>query len=133
MRPDVKRFAAERWAQRRGLTPTVDEAPRDDVYVCDRWTCRPGPEAPAPVAAYWSRKTPDAETLARLCASAEVVVLRPDLPPNLCPGVIVLSGADFARGGALELSRKGDAWLALWTQDLRGHRPWSWGPSDSGG
>jgi len=133
MRPDVKRFAAERWAQRRGLTPSVDEAPRDELYVCDRWTCRPGLNAPASVATYWSRKTPDAETLARLCASAEVVVVRPEMPPNLCPGVIVLSGTDFARGGALELSRKDGVWLALWTQDLRGHRPWTWGSSDSGG
>lgn len=45
--------------------------------------------------------------------------MRPELPPNPSPDVIVLSGTDFARGGAaLELSRKDGGWLALWTQDL---------------
>ena len=51
LRPDVKRFAAERWAQRHGLIASSDEAPRDEMFVCDRWTCRPQPEAAVSVAA----------------------------------------------------------------------------------
>lgn len=131
MRPDVKRFGAERWAQRHGLIASADEGPRDALYACDRWTCRPTANSPAPVAAYWSRRAPDPETLATLCAQAEVVIVRPQVQPWACPGVVVLSGQDFARGGALELTRTSDGWLALWTQDQRGRRPWSWGPSGS--
>ncbi|MGQ3016929.1 ComEC/Rec2 family competence protein [Phenylobacterium sp.] len=130
LRPEVKRFAAERWAQRHGLVASADEAPRDEMFVCDRWTCRPQPEAPVSVAAYWSRKVPDAETLATLCASAELVIVRPSLAQDPCPGRIVLSGADFAQGGSVELSQGKDGVLrARWAQDLRGHRPWSWSPS----
>ena len=131
MRPDVKRFGAERWAQRHGLIASADEAPRDALYACDRWACRPTANSPAPVAAYWSRRAPDPETLGTLCAQAEVVIVRPQVEPWACPGVVVLSGQDFARGGALELTRTPDGWLALWTQDQRGRRPWSWGASGS--
>ncbi|MDO8901587.1 MAG: ComEC/Rec2 family competence protein [Phenylobacterium sp.] len=130
LRPDVKRFGAERWAQRHGLGATPDAGPRDALYDCDRWTCRPGENSPAPVAAYWSRKAPDADTLAALCASAELIVIRPSLPAHACPGKIILSGSDFERGGSVELRRSRDGvWRAQWAQDLRGRRPWSWGPS----
>lgn len=132
MRPDVKRFGAERWAQRHGLVPTSDAASRDPYFVCDRWSCRPVAGAPVSVAAYWSRKVPDAEALAALCASAELVVIRPEMPTAACPGRIVLSGGDFARGGSVELGQSHDGvWRAQWAQDLRGHRPWSWGSSGS--
>jgi competence protein ComEC len=132
LRPDVKRFAAERWAQRWGLTPTQGEPPREALFACDRWTCRPRPAAPVSIAAYWSRKPPDAGTLRGLCASAELVIVRPALPPEPCPGRIVLSGEDFAQGGSVELGRGRDGvWRAQWAQDLRGRRPWSWGSSGS--
>lgn len=132
LRPEVKRFGAERWAQRHGLVPTVDEAARENLFVCDRWTCRPADHAPVSVAVYWSRKPPDPETLAGLCAAAELVVVRPAVAPAPCPGRIVLSGADFARGGSVELARSAEGtWLAQWAQDLRGRRPWAWGPSGS--
>jgi len=42
---------------------------------------------------------------------------------------VVLTGADFARGGSAELWRgPGGSWRVLWAQDVRGRRPWSWGP-----
>ncbi len=128
LRPDVKRFGGERWAQRFGLVPSEDEAPRDEGYSCDRWTCRPLADAPAPVAAYWGRKVPDADTLAALCASAEVVVVRPKLPRGACPGKIMVSGTELEDGGTVELFRsEAGLWRARWGQDLRGHRPWTWG------
>lgn len=132
LRPDVKRFGAERWAQRRGLVAEEDAAGRDSAYVCDRWSCRPGADAPAPVAAIWSRKVPKAEELAALCASAEVVIVRSALSQAACPGAILLTGADFARGGSAELYRTPEGWKLQWAQDLRGRRPWSWGVSGSG-
>ncbi len=133
LRPDVKRFGGERWAQRYGLLPNADEALRDAFYVCDRWTCRPKADAPAQVAAYWGRRVPDREALAALCASAEVIVVRPELPQGVCPGKIVLSGTELQARGTVELYRSNSAeWRARWGQDLRGHRPWTWGsgPAD---
>lgn len=128
IRPDVKRFGAERWAQRHGLVATPDAATRDLYFACDRWTCIPAAGAPIPVAISWSRKTPDSEALAGLCAAAELVVIRPEMPAGACPGKIVLSGRDFAQGGSVELSRgRNGVWRAQWAQDLRGRRPWSWG------
>ena len=123
-RPDVKRFAAELWSRRRGLTPSVDEAPRDALYACDRWSCVPRPGAPS-IAAVWSRRPVDAARLAALCAQAEVVVVRGNADGR-CPAALVLDAGDFARGGAVELRRTPTGWRAVWAQDLRGRRPWSW-------
>ncbi|MBU2134901.1 MAG: competence protein ComEC, partial [Alphaproteobacteria bacterium] len=110
-----------------------DEQPREALFTCDRWTCRPLEGAPVSIAAYWSRRAPDADTLAVLCASAELVIVRPALPPGACPGRIMLSGDDFAQGGSVELGRGRDGvWRAQWAQDLRGRRPWSWGSNGSG-
>ena len=129
-RPDVKRFGAELWARRRGLTPLETEADRDRGYNCDHWSCAPLPSAPVRVAAAWNVKRPLKEgRLAELCASAEVVILRNDFAPEACAAPVVLTGRDFARGGAVELYRDGPGkWRAAWAQDLRGRRPWTWGP-----
>jgi competence protein ComEC len=125
-RPDVKRFAAELWSRRRGLAPTEDEALRDALFACDRWSCVPagGPS----VAMVWSRKPVEAARLAALCARAEVVVIRGDADPEVCPGRLVLTAADFERGGSAELHRDPKGWRVQWAQDLRGRRPWTWGP-----
>lgn len=126
MRPDVKRFGAEHWAQRRGLAASPDAEARDALFTCDRWSCRPGPEAPVKVAAYWSRKPPPPEVLEDLCSGAEIVIVRPVTPPWSCPGVIILSGEHFAQEGAGELSRGPEGWRVQWVQRTRGHRPWTW-------
>jgi len=128
-RPDVKLFGAELWARRRGLTPLETQADRDRAYDCDTWSCAPLPEAPVSVAAAWNLKRPLKEgRLAALCASAEVVILRNDFAPQACAAPVVLTGRDFARGGAVELYRDGPGkWRAAWAQDLRGRRPWTWG------
>ncbi|MFL5296410.1 MAG: ComEC/Rec2 family competence protein, partial [Phenylobacterium sp.] len=130
MRPDVKLFGAELWARRRGLTPLETEAQRDAAFECDHWSCVPGPAAPVRVAAAWNVKRPlKPGRLEELCGSAELVILRNDFRPESCPAPVVLTGLDFARGGSAELYRDGPGrWRVTWSQDVRGRRPWSWGP-----
>ncbi len=126
MRPDVKLFGAEFWARRHGLTPGGERA---GPFDCDAWSCRPKAGAAVPVAAAWNVRRPLKEgRLAGLCASAEVVVIRTDQRPEDCGPALVFSGADFRRGGAAELYRQAPGrWRVVWAQDLRGHRPWTWG------
>jgi len=129
-RPDVKLFGAELWARRRGLDPSGGEAARDPGFDCDHWSCAPRAGAPLKVAAAWNLRRPlKSERLDQICASAELVILRNDFKPDACRAPVVLTGADFSRGGAAELWRgPGGSWRVLWAQDVRGRRPWSWGP-----
>ncbi|WP_243626053.1 ComEC/Rec2 family competence protein [Phenylobacterium hankyongense] len=129
LRPDVKLFGAELWARRRGLTPLETEAQRDAVFECDHWSCAHGPAAPVKLGAAWNVKRPlKPGRLEALCAGAEVVVLRNDFRPEVCPAALVLTGSDFARGGSAEIYRTGGGgWRVVWAQDLRGRRPWTWG------
>ena len=129
-RPDAKLFGAELWARRRGLDPSNAEALRDLAYDCDHWSCAPKPGAPFRIAAAWNVKRPLKEgRLQALCDSAELIVLRDDFSPGTCPGKLLLTGEDFARGGSAELYRQPDGgWKVQWAQDLRGRRPWTWGP-----
>ncbi|WP_293906922.1 ComEC/Rec2 family competence protein [Phenylobacterium sp.] len=128
LRPDVKLFGAELWARRRGLTPLETEAARDARFDCDHWSCAPGPGAPVRLAAAWNLKRPLKDgRLAAICAGAELVILRNDFPPESCAAPRVLTGVDFAAGGSAELYRQGAGWRIVWAQDLRGHRPWTWG------
>ncbi len=126
-RPDVRRFAAELWARRRGLVATEDFAPRDALYACDRWSCAPkGRSRASSVSLVWSRKPVFHERLDALCAVSQVVIIRGPAEPAACPGSLVLSAEDFARGGSVELYRANQGWRAVWAQDLRGRRPWTW-------
>ncbi|WP_296599496.1 ComEC/Rec2 family competence protein [Phenylobacterium sp.] len=128
LRPDVKRFGAELWARRRGLTPIETEAERDTRFQCDTWSCAPAAAAPVRLAAAWNLRRPlKPGRLDALCANAEVVVLRNDVRPQACAAPLVLTGADFARGGSAELYRQGAGWRIVWAQDVRGRRPWTWG------
>jgi len=128
LRPDVKLFGAELWARRRGLTPLPSETERDARFQCDHWSCAPGAAAPVKLAAAWNLRRPlKAGRLEALCTGADVVVLRNDFRPETCAAPLVLTGADFARGGSAELYRQGADWRIVWAQDLRGRRPWTWG------
>ncbi len=123
LRTDAKRFGAELWARRRGLTPATWS-----LYACDKRTCAPALGAPVRLSIAWSRKTPDAETLTGLCVRSEVVVVRaaaPERVPPLCADAVLLTAEDFERGGAAELYRRPDGWRIVWAQPLRGDRPWS--------
>ncbi len=127
LRPDAKLFAAELWARRRGLEIAAEgAAARDAAYDCDRWSCAPRPDVQTPrVAAIMTRR---ASTIAAkqplFCQWAEIVIVRGEAAP--CPNAIVLDARDFAAGGSVELYRTPEGWKALWAQDLRGRRPWSW-------
>lgn len=127
LRPDVKLFGAELWARRRGLAP---EAAGEAAYACDRWSCVPHAKAPVKLAEAWNLKRPlKPGRIEAMCAGAEVVVIRNDARPEACGARLVLTGADFRRGGSAELYRQADGgWRVTWAQDLRGHRPWTWGP-----
>ena len=129
-RPDVKLFGAELWARRRGLEPQTTPAVRDATYDCDHWSCTPLAAAPLKIASAWNLKRPLKEgRFAQMCGSSELVILRNDPAPEDCAAPLVLTGADFARGGSAELWRRGPGkWRIVWAQDLRGRRPWTWGP-----
>lgn len=133
VRQRVRRFPADMWSQRRGLTISPHA---EGTFSCTRFSCRPVTAEAAPLAIWWGRREPDRAALESLCATAEVVAVRVVLPslPEDCEGALVLDGADFARGGAVELWRDGaGGWRALWAEDVRGRRPWSSALSDSGG
>ncbi|MFN9927362.1 MAG: competence protein ComEC, partial [Phenylobacterium sp.] len=95
---------------------------------CDAWSCLPTPGARVRLASAWNLRRPlKPGRLESLCASAEIVALRNDFRPATCAAPLVLTGRDFARGGAVELYRSGPGWRLVWAQDLRGRRPWTWG------
>jgi competence protein ComEC len=127
-RPDVKLFAAQVWARRRGLEiPEKMAAARDAAYACDRWSCAPRPDAAGlKVAAIWTRRESTVDqTLPGLCDHAEVLIVRGEADPSTCPGALTLSASDFARGGSAELYREPRGWRIVWAQPLRGVRPWT--------
>jgi competence protein ComEC len=127
LRPDARRFGAELWGRRRGLVVPEEGAAPSPLYACDRRSCAPTAGAPVALALSWSKTAPDVETVAAMCAGAEIVVLRgwaPVMPPA-CRDRIVLDADDFATGGAAELYRRDGAWWIVWAQPLRGVRPWT--------
>jgi competence protein ComEC len=129
LRPDVKLFGAELWSRRRGLAPVESAPARDAAYDCDHQSCAPRPTAPVRLAAAWNLKRPlPPGRLETLCSSAEVAVLRNGFRPGDCAAPLVLTAADFRRGGSAELYRAPDGrWRAVWAEDSRGRRPWTWG------
>lgn len=124
-RPKARRFAADLWARRRGLE-SVEAT--ELQFTCNRSWCLP---VDGSVAIWAMRKAPSDAQAAILCEAADVVVFRSEAPWGGCPGKVVLSRADFARGGAAELWRVGKDWRVVWTQDLRGRRPWTGGVGDA--
>ncbi len=127
-RPDVKLFAAQVWARRRGLEISDKmQAVRDAAYACDRWSCAPRPDATVPrVAAIWTRRESTVDqTVPGLCARADVLILRGEAEPSTCPAALTLSASDFAKGGSAELYKEPKGWRIVWAQPLRGVRPWT--------
>ena len=119
-RPNSKRFAAEFWARRRGLT--IAEQP---LFLCNRSRCLPGLDAP-PIALWSGRRAPTAAQLTELCALSRTVVSRAalDRPPPACRDVRLLDVDDFAAGAAAELWRTSSGWRIVWANDARAARPW---------
>lgn len=127
LKPGVRSYATQLWAQRRGLQVPADMAQaRGAFFDCDFWSCAPRPGVTPSLAIWWTRRAPKPDRLAELCARADVLVLKAEADlPHACRGVLVLRPADFAAGGAAELFRDKAGWRIAWSQPLRGRRPWT--------
>ena len=126
LRPDAKHFASDLWAKRRGLSEPKDaDAENARHFDCNRLRCFPTAADPLRLAAWWTRRRPKDDDLARLCDGADLVILKADIPPPACNGARVLTPADLDRGGSAEIYRAGAGWRFVWANDLRGARPWT--------
>lgn len=137
LRPRSQAFAFQLWAHRRGLVPLVEEAAQtaaDARFDCGRSACTPTAAAEVRLAQWWGRRTPPGAEVERLCASADLIVLRRGTAPDgqACRGRLVLDESALTRGGAAELWRVRGGWRVVWAQDGRGDRPWT-APSGSDG
>ncbi len=124
-----EKFASTLWARRYGFElPTNADAAHDRLFDCNRRRCSPLPAAPLRLGLWAGRKPPKAADFTSLCQASELLVLRSPIPQGAsCAGKPVLSAADFARGGAVELRRQGSGWSYRWAADERGRRPWTVG------
>jgi competence protein ComEC len=117
----AKRFGADLWARRRGLT--VDE---DLAFTCSGRVCRAPSDAPVALALWKGSKAPTADQWDALCLDAEVVVVRVRVSvPDRCRADLVLTGRDLERSGAVELWHRQGGWQWQQAQVLRGQRPWT--------
>jgi competence protein ComEC len=127
LRPDAKQFAIDLWARRRGLKePQNAEAGMRVHFDCNRTRCLPKADDPLRLAAWWTRRRPSAANVEELCRDADFVVLRGDQTLPGC-GAHVLNGADFSRGGSVEIFRARSGWRLVWANPIRGVRPWTTG------
>lgn len=137
LRPRSQRFAFELWAHRRAWTLPPDAAAASEAsFTCKRDFCAPLPSAPLKLAGWWRTRPPTTEDLAKLCPGAQIVVLRTGSAGEAnCPGARVVDEDALSAGGSAEVYRNGRALRLVWSQPLRGTRPWT-APapvSDSGG
>ncbi|MBV9511724.1 MAG: ComEC/Rec2 family competence protein [Caulobacteraceae bacterium] len=133
LKPGMRAYAVQAWAQRRGLALAADpDKALTDVAICSRNGCQPAPGVHPAIAAWWTVRRPKPGVLDGLCRGADILILtRADLPtPDDCRRAITLSPEAFARGGAAEIFRIQNRWRIEWSQPQRGKRPWSridWG------
>ena len=127
LKPNMRAYATQLWAQRRGFSLPADAAKAQDaLFDCDRNHCLPKAGASPAIAAWWTRRQPKSDQLDALCRGAQIVIVRASLTaPFSCQGAIVLGSDDFARGGAAEVYASPKGWRLLWAQPLRGVRPWT--------
>jgi competence protein ComEC len=127
LRPGVRTYATDVWAQRRGLAVPADMLrARGALFDCDYWSCAARPGVKPALGIWWTRRKPKPDRLAELCAASDILVLRADVPlPGSCRDAMVLRPGDFAVGGAAEIYVKKGGWRIAWSQPLRGQRPWS--------
>ena len=95
-----------------------------DHFDCNRRRCLPKADDPLRLAAWWTRRTPSDADMEHLCRDADFVLLRGDEVPPGC-AAHVLTGADFARGGSVEIYRAARGWRLNWANPMRGDRPWT--------
>ena len=127
MKPMARKYATQLWAQRRGFTLPADPvAAQASAFDCTRKQCLPsGPARPA-LAASWTHKSPTPERFRELCERSDIVILRSlEAPHQACAAAIVLTRGDFERNGAAEVFAGKSGWRVVWSQPLRGDRPWT--------
>ena len=132
LKPNTRAYAVGTWAQRRGFDLPADPVKAAAAIAdCNRLHCAPiGPTKPA-IAAWWTRRKPKPDALAELCKGADILILKADVtPPDACKQAVLLGPSDFAKGGAAEVFpgggiKGGAKWRLVWSQPLRGQRPWS--------
>jgi len=123
MRPGRQAFASDLWARRRGLVPAAEPV----QFRCNRLVCTSQGGSPA-ISSSATRKPPKPAVWARLCAGADIVLLKSpgEPPPGLCQGALILGPEAFSRGGSAEVwPAPGGGWRVVWAEDLRGERPWT--------
>ncbi|MHB8530224.1 MAG: ComEC/Rec2 family competence protein, partial [Caulobacteraceae bacterium] len=133
LKPGMRLYATQLWAQRRGLVlPPDPEGAMRDHFDCNRIACAPTDRLRPAIAAWWTKRRVSAARLADLCEGADILILRADAAtPSECDGATVLRRADFAHLGSAEIFAAPHGWRFAWSQPIRGERPWS--VSDSGG
>jgi competence protein ComEC len=127
LKPGARQYATQLWAQRRGLDLPADaETAQQALFDCDRLGCAPLPAARPAIGAWWTRRKPKPWVLAERCRSAEIFILRADVPvPEACRNALVLRRGDFEAGGSAEVFAAPGGWRLAWSQALRGNRPWT--------
>ena len=127
MKPAVRAFASNAWTTRRGLlTPFDPQAEADLAFDCDRSACAPKATTRPALGAWWSRRAAPPDLLASLCRASDIVIVRgPEPGAETCPGALMLTQADFTRGGSAEVYATPSGWRVSWAQAVRGLRPWS--------
>jgi competence protein ComEC len=133
LKPSTHLYAVQTWAQRRNLSlPADPEMALAGLYDCDRLACTPRAGLKPAIAAWWTKRAPKPERLAKLCEDADFLILRATTSlPSACRDVRILGRSAFDREGAAEIFPNGSGWRIEWSQPLRGKRPWS--VSDSAG
>jgi competence protein ComEC len=127
LRPGIRSYATDLWAQRRALSVDSDMArARGALFDCDYWSCVARPGVKPALGLWWTRRAPKFQRLQELCAKSDVLVLRAEVTlPAACRDVLVLRPGDFTNGGAAEIYRVPSGWRVEWAQPIRGERPWS--------
>ncbi len=127
LKPAVRAFASNAWATRRGLVTPFDPPTEAQLaFDCDRSACAPDEGVSPALGAWWSRRPAPPDRLATLCRASDILVIRgPQAIPIDCAARLVLTDADFARGGSAEIYAAPSGWRVAWAQEDRGDRPWS--------
>jgi competence protein ComEC len=127
LKPEVRAYATGMWAQKRGLAlPADPDAAQAAAFDCDRNGCAPKLGVRPALAAWWTRRSPNATRFSDLCHGADIIILRSSArPPASCDGVTILRRADFEAGGAAEVYQAPGGWRIIWAQTARGRRPWT--------
>jgi competence protein ComEC len=127
LRPTMRQYATQLWAQRRGFTLAADPTPgQQALFDCDRKHCTPKAGTAPALSGWWSTRAPKPGDLDALCRASTILVIRAAVaPPASCAHVLVVGPDDVARGGAAEIYAARSGWRLVWAQTLRGARPWS--------